>query len=91
MNSTGSVSIAGVIILKSPRAVNPEKGPWHVLFNTNFCVVKGSETVTMGLLRYFASNEMANEIQKMADKPFQRAFVVANVHYFPVPIMEMKY
>jgi hypothetical protein len=43
----------------------------------------------MGLLRYFASNEMANEIQKMADK-LQRAFVVANVRYFTVPIMEMK-
>jgi hypothetical protein len=33
----------------------------------------------MGLLQYFASNKMANEIQKMADKPFQKAFVVAHV------------
>jgi hypothetical protein len=89
MNSTGSVSISGVVVLESPRAINPEKGPRHVLFNASFCVVEGSETVTMGLLRYFASNEMANEIQKMANK-LQRAFIVANVHYFTVPIMEMK-
>ena len=84
------MSIAGVVILESPRAVNPEKGPRHVLFDANFCVVKCSETVTMGLLHYFASNEMANEIQKMADK-LQRAFVVANIRYFTVPIMEIKY
>ena len=90
-NSTGSVSIVGVVILESPRAVNPEKGPQHVLFDANFCVVKGSEKVTMGLLCYFASNEMANEIQKMADKLFQRAFLVTNIHYVPVPLMKMKY
>lgn len=79
-NSTGSVLIAGVVVLQSPWAVEPKKGPRHVVFDANFCVVEGSETVTMGLLRYFASNEMTNEIQKMADKPFQRAFVVVNVH-----------
>ena len=82
MTSTGSVSIAGVVVLKSPRPVDPQKGPRHVLFDANFCVVEGSETVTMGLLRYFASNEMTNEIQNMAKKPFQRAFLVANVCYF---------
>ena len=35
----------------------------------------------MGLLRYFATNEMANEIQEMAEKPFQKAFITANVNY----------
>ena len=82
MTSTGSVSIAGVVVLESPRPVDPQKGPRHVLFDANFCVVEGSETLTMGLLRYFASNEMTNEIQNMAKKPFQKAFIVANVCYF---------
>ena len=33
----------------------------------------------MGLLRFFATNEMTIEIQKMADKPYQKAFIVAHV------------
>jgi hypothetical protein len=79
MTTTGSVSIAGVVVLESPRAVDPQKGSRHVVFDANFCIVQGSETVTTTLLRYFASTEMASEIQKMADKPFQKAFVVATV------------
>ena len=79
MNSTGAVSIAAVAVLQFPRAIEPEKGTRHVVFDANFCVLQGSETVTMGLLRYFASNEMAKEIQKMAEKPYQKAFLVANV------------
>lgn len=80
INSPGSVTISGVAILQSPRAIDPQKGPRNVLFDANFCIVEGSQTVTMALLRYFASNEMANDIQKMAEKPFQKAFIVANVH-----------
>ena len=34
---------------------------------------------TVGLFHYFTSNEMANEIYKILEKEFQRAFVVANV------------
>jgi len=79
MNTAGSISIAGVAVLESPRAVDPQKGPRHVVFDAHFCIVQGSETITMSLLRYFASSEMATEIQKMADKPFQKAFVIANV------------
>lgn len=82
MTSTGSISIAGVVVLESPRAIDPQKGSRHVVFDANFCIVQGSETVTMSLLRYFASPEMASEIQKMAEKPYQRAFVVANVCIF---------
>ena len=79
MSSAGSICIAGVVVLESPQAVDPQKGIQHVVFDANFCVVQETETVTLSLLRYFASMEMATEIQKMAAKPFQKAFVVANV------------
>lgn len=81
MNSPGAISIAGITVLESPRAVDPQKGPRHVVFDANFCIVQGSETVTLTLLRYFASTEMATQIQKMAEKPYQKAFVVANVYF----------
>ena len=79
MTSAGSVTISGVVVLQSPRPVDPQKGPRNIIFDANFCIVEGSQTATMALLRYFASNEMAYDIQKMADKPFQKAFIVANV------------
>jgi hypothetical protein len=77
--SAGSITISGVVILQSPRAVDPQKGTRNIVFDANLYIVEGSETVTMALLRYFASNEMASDIQKMTEKPFQRAFIVANV------------
>jgi hypothetical protein len=83
MNSTASVCIAGVVVLESPRPVDPQKGSRHVVFDASFCIVHESETVTLSLLRYFASTEMATQIQKMADKPYQKAFVVANVCICP--------
>ena len=87
MNTTspGSIIISGVAVLQCPQAVDPQKGPRNVIFDTNFFVVDGSQMVTMALLHYFASNEMASQIQTMADKPFQKAFVVASAHplFFP--------
>ena len=79
MTSPGSITISGVVVLQSPRAIDPQKGLRNMVFDANFCIVEGSQTATMALLRYFASNEMAIDIQKMADKPFQKAFIVANV------------
>ena len=79
MTSPGSTLIAGVVILECPRAVDPHKGPRHVVFDANFCIVCESETITMSLLRFFASTEMATEIQKMSEKSYQKAFVVATV------------
>jgi hypothetical protein len=79
VNSPGSITISGVVILQSPRPIDPQKGPRNIVFDANFCIVEGSQTVTMALLRYFASNEMASDIQDMAQKPFQKAFVIANV------------
>ena len=82
INPTSSVTISGLAILQSPRAVDPQKGPRNVVFDANFYIVEGSETGTMALLRYFASNEMTVQIQKMADKPYQKAFIVAHVNLF---------
>ena len=82
MSSPGSISIAGVVVLESPRAVDPHKGPRHVVFDGNFCIIRESESITMALLRFFASTEMATEIQKMAKKQYQKAFVVATVFPF---------
>ena len=83
MTSTGSVSIAGVVVLESPRAVDPQKGPRHVVFDANFCVVRESETITMTLLHFFVSNKMTVEIQNMAKKQYQKAFIVATVVFPP--------
>jgi hypothetical protein len=52
----GSVTLAGLVVLQAPRAVDPHKGPRNVV---NFYVVEGSQTVTMALLRFFAPTEMA--------------------------------
>ena len=79
MNGAGSATISGLAVLESPQCVDPQKGPRNVVFDANFCIVEGSETVTMGLLQYFTLNKMANEIQTMADKPYQKAFIIANV------------
>lgn len=81
INSPGSVTISGVVILQSPRPIDPQKGPRNVIFDANFCIVEGSQTVTMALLRYFAPTEMMTDIQNMAQKPFQKAFIIANVNF----------
>ena len=78
--SAGSVTIAGTAVLQSPRAIDPQKGPRNVVFDANLCIVEGSLTVTMALLRYFAPNDMANEIQKIATKKYQKAFIIASVN-----------
>jgi hypothetical protein len=75
----GFITISGVVILQSPRAIDPQKGPRNVVFDANYCIVEGSTTVTMALLRFFAPNDMAGLIQEIAEKPFQKAFIVANV------------
>jgi hypothetical protein len=79
--SAGSVTISGVVILQAPRPVDPQKGPRNIVFDANFYIVEGSQTVTMALLRYFAPSDITDDIQRINDKPFQQAFVVANVLY----------
>lgn len=79
VNSPGSITISGVVVLQSPRPIESQKGPRNVVFDANFCIVEGSQSVTMALLQYFAPIEMIDEILSMGEKPFQKAFVVANV------------
>lgn len=74
INSPGSITISGVVVLQSPRAVDPNKGPRNVVFDTNIYIVEGSETGTMCLLRYFAPNEMADEIMEMTKKKNPKSF-----------------
>lgn len=81
INPSSSITISGLAILQSPRAVDPQKSPQNVVFNANLFIIEGSETGTMGLLQYFASNEMTVQIQKKADKPYQKAFIVAHVNF----------
>ena len=54
VNSPGSVTIAGVAVLQSPQPIDPQKGPQNIVFDVNICIVEGSQTITMALLRYFA-------------------------------------
>jgi hypothetical protein len=77
----GSITISGLTVLQAPRPIDPQRGPRNIVFDANFCIIEGSQTATMALLRYFASNKMASEILNMSDKPFQKAFVVANVRH----------
>ena len=78
-NSPGSVTISSTAFLQSPWPIEPQKGPRNVVFDANLCIVKGSLTMTMVLLRFFALNNMAHEIQRMAEKEYQKAFIVTNV------------
>jgi hypothetical protein len=90
MTSPGSITISGVVILQSPRPIDPQKGPRNVVFDANFCIVEGSQTVTMALLRYFAPNEMTDVIQNIKQKAFQKAFIVANVHQSRLSSFQIK-
>ena len=89
VNSPGSVTISGVVILQSPQPIDPQKGPRNIVFDANFCIVKGSQTVTMALLWNFAPTERMTDIQNIAQKSFQKAFVIANVHHITssIPIL----
>ncbi|KAF5386086.1 hypothetical protein D9615_002445 [Tricholomella constricta] len=78
MNSTpGHVSISGIALLQEPRALDPSKGQRHLVFDATFCVIEGTGSGTVGLFRYFTSDDMAAKIMNMPD--FQKAFVVANI------------
>ena len=89
MSSLGYTSISAIVVLESPRPVDPAKGQRNLAFDANFFVTDGSQTASLGLLRYFASDDMAKEIRKIPEKGFQKAFIVANVCYqfFPLKII----
>jgi len=79
MNSPGYISISAVAILASPRPIEPQKGNRNILFDANLFIADGTQSSTMGLLRYFVPDDLRNDLQTFFDESFQKAFVVANV------------
>jgi hypothetical protein len=79
MSSPGHISITAPAILECPRPVDPQKGNRHLVFDGTFYIDQDTGSSTVGLLRYFASDEMAANLFKITEKEFQKAFVVANV------------
>ena len=77
--SAGSITLSGVAILQSPRAVDPQKGPRNVVFDANFCIVEGSQTVTMALLRYFHPTGKHPNTSAFVNLP-----TIASTECFPV-------
>ena len=61
------MTISGTAFLQSPQPIKPQKEPRNVVFDANLCIVEGSLTMTMALLQFFAPNNMAYDIQRMAE------------------------
>ncbi|KAF8805152.1 hypothetical protein BYT27DRAFT_7104584 [Phlegmacium glaucopus] len=80
MNSPGHVSLSAIAILTSPRPIDPQKGTRNIAFDANFYIIEGSQTSSLALLRYFTPEDMISSIQAFSEKPFQKAFIIANVH-----------
>jgi hypothetical protein len=83
--SLGFISISAITLLASPRPVNPQKGMRNIVFDANFFIVDGSQTSSLGLLRYFAPDNTPNLIQKFSQDTFQKAFIVATVRLSTFP------
>ncbi|KDR70862.1 hypothetical protein GALMADRAFT_144341 [Galerina marginata CBS 339.88] len=79
MTSPGFIPISTITVLASPHTVDPTKGDRNIVFDANFFIVHGSQTSSLGLLRYFIPDDMIELVRKMNDKAFQKAFVVANI------------
>ena len=84
MSSLGYISISAIVVLAFPRPIDPEKGLRNVVFDVNFYITQGSQTLSMALLRYFAADDMLSTVQEIGRKDFQKALIVANVcsHFF---------
>lgn len=79
MNAHGFISLSAITVLASPRPVDPQRGTRNIVFDANFFVVDGSQTSSLGLMRYFAPENATTLIQRFSDNPFQKAFIIANV------------
>ena len=82
MTSPGYASISAIVVLECPRPINPGRGLKNIALDANFYVTEGSKTACLGLIRHFASDDLAVELRKITDKSFQKAFIVANVFFF---------
>jgi len=81
MDSPGYISLSAITVLACPRPINPQKGNRNIVFDANFFIIEGSQKSTLALLRYFIPDTMVNLIQTFSEKPFQKAFINANVCY----------
>ncbi|KAF8798914.1 hypothetical protein BYT27DRAFT_7177119 [Phlegmacium glaucopus] len=79
MTSPGYISVSAITILACPRPVDPQKGARNIVFDANFYIVEGSETSSLGLLRYFVPDDMMNVVEKFSENSFQKAFIIANI------------
>jgi hypothetical protein len=81
MSSPGFISLSAITVLASPRPIDPQKGIRNIVFDANFFIVDGSQTSTLGLLRYFVPEDMLSVIQTFSESNFQKAFINANVRF----------
>ena len=79
MTTASYISIAAIVVLESPRSINPEKGQRNIAFDANFFARESTRSKSMGLLRYFVTDEIANEI---SPDGYHKAFIVANVCFY---------
>jgi len=91
-SQSGYVSIAAVVVLETPRPIDPQKGQRNLALDVNFYVPESTQMASLALLRYFASNNITNELLKIPrEKPFQKAFIVANVCYNIIIIFSSRF
>jgi hypothetical protein len=84
MSSPGQIILAGIVILESPRAVDPQKGNRNIAFDVNIPVKDGNDSQALGLLRYFTPEDRVEELQTVWDNDFSRAFIVCKVRPHPL-------
>lgn len=66
-------------MLANARPIDPQRGSRHLAFDANFNIADGGKKPTLGLLRYFVPDYLANDVQKIMNQEFTQAFIVANV------------
>ena len=81
MSSSGYSCISAIAVIEHPRPINPAKGQRNIAFDANFFVAEGFRRATVALLRYFAPDDIANEIRKIPVDGHRIAFIVANVGF----------
>jgi hypothetical protein len=78
MSSAGQILLTGIVVLASPRSVDPQKGNRNVVFDVSVPVKDGTN-LALGLLRYFIPEDRVGELQKIWENTFTKAFIVSKV------------
>jgi hypothetical protein len=77
MSSAGQILLTGIVVLASPRAVDPQKGSRNVAFDVNLPVKDGTNPAC--LLRYFIPEDRVGELQSIWENTFTKAFIISKV------------